>query len=92
MTPEILINEIKTQTQEVRKKLYEIDDLIKKLESSKNEDWDWVSVRSAAESIGVCQATLYARINSGKLDCKYIGSKKLIKLSQVKEINDVEVS
>lgn len=92
MTAELIIDAISNKNKEIRQKLYEVDDLVKKLESTNMEDWDWVSVRKAAETIGVCPATLYSKINTGSLDCKYIGSKKLVSMSQVKNINDREVS
>ena len=92
MTTELLIDAIHNKNKEIRQSLYEIDKLIEKLENANAEEWDWVSVKKAADTIGVCPATLYSTINTGSLDCKYIGSKKLVSMSQVKNINDREVS
>lgn len=51
MTTELLIDAIHNKNKEIRQSLYEIDKLIEKLENANAEDWDWVSVKKAADTI-----------------------------------------
>ena len=62
--------------------------LIAELEGAGKGDWDWVSVRYASNLTGIPQSSIYCRINGGKLSVRHLGAKKLIRLSEVKAIDD----
>lgn len=63
-------------------------ELLKQIKEADKEEWDWVPVRKGAEILDVTQPTLYARINSGKLSSRHIGSKVYVKKSELLAIND----
>lgn len=88
MIAEEIISEIEKNNMEIRK-LQKINDVLTEgLKQRKNEDWDWVSVKVAANFLDVSSGMIYARINGGKLEVKRIGSKTFVRMSEIKAIND----
>lgn len=88
MPVEEILKEIKRQdkiideAQKAKRSLYE------KLENAGSEDYDWISVQSAAKLIDVSVCTIYTKINNGKLNTKHICSSVRVSKSEVLAIDD----
>lgn len=50
----------------------------KLLQEMKSSSWDWITVTSASQKLGVCVATIYNLAKSGKLQSKRIGNKMYV--------------
>ena len=88
MPVEEIIKELKKQdriiddAQKVKKELYA------KLESAGNEDYDWITVQTAARLIDVSVCTIYNKINARALKTKHIGSAVRVSKQEVMAIDD----
>ena len=81
---------IETLLKEMKKTSENLNKIADKIKIMNDDDWDWVSVRKGAELLYVSPQILYKKINEGKLEVRHIGNKKLIRLSQLKKIDDKE--
>lgn len=83
-----IIEKIRTNNKKIRELSAENDSLNAQLEGANFEDWDWISVKKAADSIGLSVGFIYNKINEGKLSTKRFGAKICVKASEIKEMND----
>ena len=88
MNAEIIIANIDYKLAEITKSVLEVSQLEKQLVNLPKEDWDWVSVKRASAISELSDATIYARINSHRLECRRVNSKIFVRLSQLEKIND----
>ena len=88
MTAEELVKEIKSKVTELDKTSSEVKTLLKQLSDVDKDAWDWVSVKKAADTIGVSVNCIYNRVNNGTLSVRHIDSKTLVLMSEVKAIDD----
>lgn len=83
-----ILEEIDRQRNVIIKAMSVQDELVKKIRNADKSQYDWLSVKSAAELVGVTAAVIYSKINSGELECKHICSKKFVRKSQLLAIDD----
>lgn len=88
MPIEELINEYEKQEKIILSALKNQKEILAQIESSKDEEYDWISVKSAAQKLEISLPVLYNKINKGELSVKYIESKKYVKKSELFKIND----
>lgn len=88
MPVEEIIKGINTQKKIISEAQKKQDELVKSLISAKDEDWDLVSVRKAAEKSGLSVPTIYRFINSGKLKCTHKGSRKYVSSRELESLDD----
>lgn len=51
-------------------------------------DYDWITVRAAANILGVSDGTVYNKVNSGELSSRRIASSVRVRKSEVVKIDD----
>lgn len=85
---ETIITDIESKLTMVSYFKDDISNLVDELKNAPKEAWDWVSVKKASEIIDVSVATVYARVNAGRLTARHIESKTFVKLSEVMAIDD----
>lgn len=88
MPVEEIIKELKRQDKIIGDALNIKRDLYERLEKAGTEDYDWITVQSAALILGVSVGTIYNKINSGKLQTRHIESSVRVRKSQILQIDD----
>lgn len=88
MPVEEIINEIKKQDALIFSAMKERERLMEKLESADSDNYDWLSVKRAADIMQVSVCAIYKKIDTGLLTAKHIGAKKFVKKSEVFAMND----
>lgn len=88
MPVEEIKKQIEEQTEIIANATRRISELSEKMALSEAEEYDWICVKSAAELIGVSVPVIYQKINSNKLTCRHINSKKFVKRSEVIKLDD----
>ena len=62
--------------------------LIEKIRNANKDEYEWISVKEASSMLGISKDVIYAKINTGKLNAKFIGTKRFVKKSECVKIND----
>lgn len=88
MPVEEILHEIERENQKIAESNARIRKLSAEMMSNENLGYDWISVKKAAEMLGVSMCVIYNKINTGKLNVKHIESKKFVLLSEIKAIDD----
>ena len=88
MSVEEIIKELKKQDKIIDDAQKTKRELYAKLERAGNEDYDWITVQTAARLIDVSVCTIYNKINAGSLKTKHIGSAVRVSKKEVLEIDD----
>ena len=83
-----LINELKALDREELDIQRRRGELLKAIEDSDSESWDWVSVRDASRIVGMSVGYIYTKINSGSLETRHLGRCVFVRKSQVMSIDD----
>lgn len=89
MSKEEILREIKTQQSIIKTASKKLESLLYDLDHVPMENWDWITVKQGSELLRCSTSVIYRKIDTGDLSVKYIGSKKLIKKSEVEAMNDV---
>ena len=89
MPVEEIIKELKRQDEIISQAIKNKKELYAKLESAGTEDYDWISVQTAANILGVSVCTVYNKINAGELHTKHIKSSVRVRKSEIIAIDDV---
>lgn len=88
MPIETLIDDYNKEKQVIIGAMKRQSEIIEKIKSAGTEDYDWISVKEAAQLVHMSEPKIYARANSGKLSTKYWDSKMFVRKSEVMAVND----
>lgn len=88
MQVQLAIQEIKRQQSIIDNANAKIRELTESLAKGTSEDFDWITVKEGARILKCSMPLIYQKINEGKLSVKHINSRKYVKLSELKSIDD----
>lgn len=88
VTVEGLLDELERQNTEIAETVRRRGETLRRLRDELLRKNDWVSVRCAADFMGVSYPMVYRMIDSGRLKCRHIGAKKFVRMSEVEKIDD----
>lgn len=88
MLVDVMLKEIVEQNEIITKANGKINELTQKIKEAPAEDYDWMTVVSAAALLEKSVAFIYRKINDGTLSCKLVGSRRYVKTSEIKTIGE----
>lgn len=86
MTVEEILDNMDREIKNIEKSLSTIKELRCTVASAQTQDWDWISVAEAARDFRISQGFIYARIKSGEIKSSRLGSRMLVRASEVKAL------
>ena len=90
MPVEEIIKELRRQDKVINDALANKQLLYEQLAKAGTEDYDWITVLTASEILGVSVGTIYNKINAGELNTKRIKTSVRVSKKEILAINDKE--
>lgn len=88
MLAETLISEYEKNIEEQKALTVKQEEILNKLKTCTEEEWDWVSVKKASSHFDMSINMIYQKINSGAIHSKRFNNKILVSMKELNQIND----